>query len=162
MKFLTFIYRIIRFLNMCRYRMKGVSCDMSNSLSFRRVVIISSKSGGVFMKKHAEIATECLLIAKNRIEIGENSTLAYRVTVLTTANPNTPYNMLGKIYPPISKPVIIEDNVWVGAGSIILPGVTIGKGSVIAAGSVVTRDVPKHTVVAGVPAKVVKQLEHIC
>lgn len=55
-------------------------------------------------------------------------------------------------------PVIIEDDVWVGAHSIILKGVTLGRGSVVATGSVVTKDVPAMTVVAGNPAKVVKQV----
>ena len=52
--------------------------------------------------------------------------------------------------------VIIEDDVWIGAGSIILAGITIGKGSVIAAGSVVNKDIPSYSIVGGVPAKVLK------
>ena len=56
-----------------------------------------------------------------------------------------------------SRPIVIEDAVWIGANSIILPGVTIGKGSVVAAGSVVVKDVPAMSVVAGNPAKVIKQ-----
>lgn len=52
-------------------------------------------------------------------------------------------------------PVAICDNVWIGAGAIILPGVTVGSGSIIAAGAVVTRDVPANAVVAGVPARLV-------
>lgn len=56
----------------------------------------------------------------------------------------------------ISKPVVIEDNVWIGANSIILPGVTIGKGSVIAAGSVVTKDIPPMVVAGGNPVKIIK------
>ena len=52
--------------------------------------------------------------------------------------------------------VKIEDDCWIAANSIILAGVTIGKGSVIAAGSVVTKDVPAYSVVAGVPAKIIK------
>jgi len=59
---------------------------------------------------------------------------------------------------PPSAPIILEDNVWVGARAIVLRGVTIGEGSVVAAGSVVTRDVPPRTVVAGVPAKIVREL----
>lgn len=55
--------------------------------------------------------------------------------------------------------IVIEDDVWVGAGVVITDGVTVGEGAVIAAGAVVTRDVPPHTVVAGVPAKVIKQIE---
>jgi acetyltransferase-like isoleucine patch superfamily enzyme len=53
--------------------------------------------------------------------------------------------------------VVIEDDVWIGTNSTILPGVTIGRGSIVAAGSVVTKDVPPNVVVAGVPAKVLKE-----
>lgn len=100
-----------------------------------------------------------MFIAARDIIIGENSTLAYRVLVTTSANPNAPYNSLCNIYPPKHQEVIIGRNVWIGAGAIILPGVTIGDGSVIAAGSVVNRDVPDNVMVAGVPAKVKKWLK---
>lgn len=56
----------------------------------------------------------------------------------------------------MTKPVVIEDHVWIGAGSTILKGVTLGAGSIIGAGSVVTKDVLSNTVVAGNPAKVIK------
>jgi acetyltransferase-like isoleucine patch superfamily enzyme len=61
----------------------------------------------------------------------------------------------------ISKPIVIEDNVWIGANSIILPGVRIGNGSVIAAGSIVTRDIPPMVVAGGNPARVIKTREQI-
>ncbi|MER3513804.1 MAG: transferase, partial [Chloroflexota bacterium] len=54
--------------------------------------------------------------------------------------------------------IVIEDDVWIGSGAIITDGVHIGKGAVIAAGAVVTQDVPPHTVVAGVPARVIKEI----
>lgn len=54
--------------------------------------------------------------------------------------------------------IVIEDDVWIGAGAIVTDGVRIGRGAVVAAGAVVTRDVPPHTVVAGVPARVVKEI----
>ncbi len=59
----------------------------------------------------------------------------------------------------VSAPVVIEDNVWIGQYSTILKGVTIGKGSIVATRAVVTKDVPPYTIVAGNPAKVVKQIE---
>jgi acetyltransferase-like isoleucine patch superfamily enzyme len=58
----------------------------------------------------------------------------------------------------IPRPIVIKRNAWIGAGATILPGVTIGENSVVAAGAVVSRDVPANTVVAGIPAKVVKMI----
>jgi acetyltransferase-like isoleucine patch superfamily enzyme len=55
--------------------------------------------------------------------------------------------------------IVIEDDVWLGAGAIITDGVRVGKGAVVAAGAVVTRDVPPHTVVGGVPAKIIKNID---
>ena len=57
-----------------------------------------------------------------------------------------------------SRAIVVEDNVWIGRGCIVLPGVTIGSGSVIAAGSVVTRDIPANVLAGGVPAKVIREL----
>ncbi len=59
-----------------------------------------------------------------------------------------------------SSPIVIEDNVWIGEYAAILKGVTIGKGSIVASYAVVTKDVPPYSIVAGNPARVVKQLEH--
>jgi tetrahydrodipicolinate N-acetyltransferase len=65
----------------------------------------------------------------------------------------------GVIEPPSAKPVIVEDNVLIGANAVILEGVTVGSGSVVAAGAIVTEDVPAQTVVAGVPARVLKKID---
>ncbi len=61
-------------------------------------------------------------------------------------------------YPFVGGGVIIEDDCWIGAGAIILNGITIGKGSVVGAGSVVTKDVPPYTIVAGNPARKIKDI----
>jgi 2,3,4,5-tetrahydropyridine-2-carboxylate N-succinyltransferase len=63
----------------------------------------------------------------------------------------------GVLEPPSKQPVIIEDHVLVGANAVILEGVRIGKGSVVAAGAVVTEDVPEGVVVAGTPARIIKR-----
>jgi acetyltransferase-like isoleucine patch superfamily enzyme len=55
--------------------------------------------------------------------------------------------------------IVVEDDVWIGAGAIITDGVRVGKGAVVAAGAVVTGNVPAHSVVGGVPARVIKQIE---
>ncbi|MBI4317755.1 MAG: acyltransferase [Chloroflexi bacterium] len=60
---------------------------------------------------------------------------------------------------PESRPVVIEDDTWLGTRVIVLKGVTIGRGSSIGAGSVVTRSIPRHSIAAGVPARVIRRLE---
>lgn len=122
--------------------------------SFRLV----GKYSNIYLGKNAEIRSGCYLIARDKIIIGENSTLAYGTTILTTADPNGPYNALAILYPYKKAPVVIGDNVWIGANVTILPGITIGDYVVVAAGSVVTKDVPSGVLVAGVPAVVKKQL----
>lgn len=107
----------------------------------------------------AEINAESFILAKDKVVIGHNSTLAYQVTILTSANPNGPHNKLAKIYPKMKAPVIIGNNSWIGARAIILPGVIIGDFCIVAAGSVVTKDIPDYSVVAGVPAKLIKVLD---
>ena len=72
---------------------------------------------------------------------------------------NDYHDLIDKRSEPPSRPVVIEDRVWLGARAIVLRGVHIGHDAVVGAGSVVTRDVPPWTVVAGMPARVVRQLE---
>ena len=70
-------------------------------------------------------------------------------------DPNQPFVKQGIT----AEGIVIEDDVWLGAGSIITDGVRVGKGAVVAAGAVVTQDVPPHTVVGGVPAKVIREID---
>ena len=58
----------------------------------------------------------------------------------------------------VNAPIVLEDEVWIGAGSIVLPGVRVGRGAVVAAGAVVTRDVAPYTVVGGIPARKIKDI----
>lgn len=92
------------------------------------------------------------------LTIGNNVSFGPGVRIFTDSGPNT-CTLLQDVYPLKEGPVSIEDQVWVGTGAVIMPGVTIGHGSVIGAMSLVTKDVPPHTVVAGVPAAPVKTLD---
>lgn len=93
----------------------------------------------------------------NYVSIGCDVLMGPDVVIMTSAHafedPNMPINQQGAL--PIH-PVNIGDDVWIGTRVIILPGVTIGKGAVIGAGSVVTKNVPPFAVVAGVPAKIIR------
>ena len=103
----------------------------------------------------------CLWASPNsKIVIGQFSGLGPGTTIFSSNHqfiPGVPYTQ----QPWTEKTVTIGRDVWVGAGSIILPGVTIGDGCVVAAGSVVTKDVPPGSVVGGVPAKLIKGREPV-
>lgn len=92
-----------------------------------------------------------------KVDIGENVVLSARCMIFDSGLD------IGKMFsndslPHIESFVKIEDNVWVGAGAIILPGVTIGHHSVIAAGSIITKDVPPGSLYAGNPGRLIKKL----
>ena len=141
------------------YQLLGVRVASKNDSYFIGNPMLVGDYSNLLMHNHAEIERNCFLLAKDKIEIGENSTLAYGVTVLTSADPNGPHNALSALYPPVKAPVVIGKDCWIGANATLLPGVTIGDFSVVAAGSVVTKDVPSGTMVAGNPAVVKKYLK---
>jgi acetyltransferase-like isoleucine patch superfamily enzyme len=84
------------------------------------------------------------------IKIGDDVMIASHTAITTLTHDYTQEKMRNTI---VSKPVVIEDEVWIGAHAVILPGVTIGKGAVIGAGSIVTRDVEPYSIVVGSPAR---------
>ena len=91
---------------------------------------------------------------RKHISIGNNCSIAYGV-LIQDSDYHTVYSENGEPKPQ-TRPVTIGDNVWIGANVIVLKGVSIGDGAIVAAGSVVTRDVPANTLVAGNPARIVK------
>jgi galactoside O-acetyltransferase len=90
------------------------------------------------------------------IRIGDGVMIAPSVTLATTGHPVHP--ALREDFRRFSEPIVIEDKVWIGSNVVVLPGVRIGYGSVIGAGSVVSRDVPPMTVAMGVPCRVVREI----
>ena len=98
--------------------------------------------------KGTVVGYNCELDGRKGLTIGENVNISSDVKFYTLQHD---YN--SKDFRAVGAPVIIEDYVWVSARSIILPGITIGKGAVIAAGSVVTKNVEAYSVMGGVPAK---------
>lgn len=100
--------------------------------------------------------TGLTLVDDYEIHIGKNVMFGPNVTLSATSHPIHPD--LRRDGTQFSDPIIIEDDVWVGAQVVILPGVTVGRGSVVAVGAVVTKNVPPMTVVGGVPARIIKTI----
>jgi acetyltransferase-like isoleucine patch superfamily enzyme len=114
---------------------------------------------GVKIGKDVYIGHEVIFdrVFTDQITIGDHTAIGDRTII--SAHANIPTNTkLKKIYPRQIMPTVIGKGVWIMPAVIIAPGVTIGDEAVIATGSVVTKDVPARTLVAGVPAKVVKDL----
>ena len=105
---------------------------------------------------HVYANTGLTVIDDTFVTIGSHVMLGPRVTISAASHPVDP-ELRRQAY-QYDLPVVLEENVWVGAGATILPGVTIGKNSVIGAGSVVDRDIPPDVVAAGVPCRVLREI----
>jgi tetrahydrodipicolinate N-acetyltransferase len=91
--------------------------------------------------------------------IDMNVVLGGRATVGKNCHIGAGSVLAGVIEPPSAKPVVVEDDVVIGANAVVLEGVTVGKGAVVAAGAIVVEDVAPYTVVAGTPARVIKEID---
>ena len=111
---------------------------------------------GLVMGNNSNIGPYNYIGCSGKITIGDNVMLAPRVSIYAENHVFDNPNITIKAQGVYKKEVVIEDDCWIAANAVILAGVTIGKGSVVAAGSVVNEDVPAFSVVAGVPARVIK------
>ncbi|HOB29298.1 MAG: sugar O-acetyltransferase [Dethiobacteria bacterium] len=98
----------------------------------------------------------CVILDVNSVRIGDNVLLGPNVQIYTATHPLDPAERLTRR--EMAKPVVIGDNVWIGGGAIICPGVRIGAHSTIGPGSVVTGDIPAYVFAAGNPCKVIRML----
>ena len=119
----------------------------------------------IYFGNNCEVNMNCTFLDDNRIVIGDNALIAPNVQIYTAFHPTSAAERFG---PPRedgsfafcktqTAPVIIGDNVWIGGGAILLPGVTIGSNTVIGAGSVVTKDIPSNVVALGNPCRVIRK-----
>ena len=113
---------------------------------------------GVKIGDNCFIGDESLIDLTEKIVIADHVTIAQRVTILTHTNVGYKDHPLQKYFPSIAKPVIFERGSFIGANVTILPGTKIGECTFIAAGSIVTKDIPRYCLAAGVPAKVIREL----
>lgn len=142
-------YKVRKYL----YKLIGIKIGKSSAVHAK--CYISGKN--ISIGNHTYLNKECLIDAYHgSVTIGNNVGIAYRCQLLTT---NHNYNNSNKRTGIVNgSNIFIEDGCWIGAGVIILPGVTIKCGTVIAAGSVVTKDCEKNSLYVGIPAKKIKNL----
>ncbi len=121
---------------------------------------------GAIIREHVEIGEHAVVMMGAVINIGAmvgagtmidmNAVLGGRAIVGRNCHIGAGSVLAGVVEPPCATPVIIEDDVMVGANAVVLEGVRVGKGAVVAAGAIVIEDVPENAVVAGIPAKIIK------
>lgn len=128
----------------------GKNLRIQHDFLYRNLRYISV-GNNVYIGHHSEI-----LGSKKGIKIGNHVMISQYVLLISSNhahdNPKIPMDL----QPELTEKITIEDDVWVGSHSIILPGVIVHKGAIIAAGSVVTKDVPEYGIVGGVPAKLIR------
>lgn len=126
---------------------KGVHIDYGTYFRYPRKIFIGN---------NVSINRNCSFYASYSMKeayiiIGDNVTFGPEVTLFSAGHDYRYFDL-----PDIAKNIVIEKNVWIGGRSVILPGVTIGEGAVVAAGSVVTKDIAPYKIVGGNPARVIK------
>lgn len=104
--------------------------------------------------KNVFVNHACTFMDRGGITLEDNVLIGPKVNLITTNHPLNPLERRATI----SYPIVIKRNAWIGAAATIMPGVIIGENSVVAAGAVVTKDVPDNTIVGGIPAKIIKKL----
>lgn len=118
------------------------------------IEIVSYKGSHISIGDHTFINYGASITAYQHVKIGRHCLLGHHLRILDRNEHGTKHR---DVAPPAA-PVVIEDNVWIGSHSIILPGVCIGRNSAIGAGSVVTRDIPANCLAVGNPARVIRQI----
>ena len=104
--------------------------------------------------KNVFINFDCVFLDLGGITIEDNVLIAPKVSLLSEGHPVSPQER----HSLVPKPIHIKKNAWIGAGATILSGVTLGENSIVAAGAVVSMDVPDNTIVGGIPAKIIKTI----
>jgi len=151
-------YRVCNWIKASLLRFFGGKVG-KRTVFYPGVLITTSPRCHLDIGDDVDLAYGVIITASGGVTIGDRTLIGYRSQILS-ANHTVPEGR-DRIFDAghDKKPVVIENDVWIGANCLILPGVTIGEGAVVAGGSVVSKSVEPFTIVGGVPAKMVKKRE---
>lgn len=140
-----------------KYKYRKVTIGKNSRINLGTIV---SHCGNVSIGDNTYINGGILCAGDNsKIIIGDNCLISYNVHIRTSSHNYKQKETLIRNQGNFEKDIIIGNDVWIGYGAQILPGIKIGNGAVIAAGAIVTKNVEKYTIVAGVPAKIIGRRE---
>lgn len=111
----------------------------------------------IYIGDHVYLNVMCTILDCNEVHIGQHVMIGPAVQIYTAAHHLQAETRIQGW--EVAKQIVIEDNVWIGGGAILLPGVSIGRNAVVGAGAVVSRSVPANMVVVGNPARVIREIE---
>ncbi len=120
--------------------------------------VVNNILGDVILGNNALIGLRCTVIGP--VEIGNDVLLAQNIVLSGQNHGYEDINIPIREQKSITEKITIKESAWIGANAVVVAGVTIGKHSIVAAGAVVTKDVPDYTIVAGNPAKILRQYSH--
>ncbi len=123
--------------------------------------LLKTNGGSIEIGPDSSVHDYCVLYGNGGIRTGKNVHIAAHTAIVASGHVYEKIETAGFSDEMVNKGIKIEDNVWIGVSAVILDGVTIGIGSVIGAGAVVTKDVPPYSVVVGVPARVIKKWREV-
>lgn len=130
------------------------SCASTGTDVRLRMPVVLYAPEALTLGSHIDIGEFCVLRANGGMRIGDRVLIAAHAVLTTRGHPEE----LPRWGKTLDAPIVVEDDVWIGSHATVLPGVTIGRGAIVAAGAVVTRDVEPLTIVAGVPARLLRSL----
>ncbi len=146
-----FFLKKIRKLETAYYKKR---IHMGEDVRFRHPLMIQFPEN-IHLGNRVSINRNCTFLAHTRITVGDNTLIGPNVTIITVNHDYRFEGLMAKTAHSLS-PVHIGENVWIGANAVVLPGVTIGNNAVIAAGSIVTKDISEGIIVGGNPARFIK------
>jgi acetyltransferase-like isoleucine patch superfamily enzyme len=129
--------------------------ELGKGVSINDAVVINANRGRVTLGDRSWLGPFCLIYGNGGVAIGRNVLVAGHSSINTVSHSAERCDIPVNDQPVVIDPVVIEDDVWIGLNAVVLQGVTIGHGSIVGAGAVVTKSIPPWSIAVGVPAQVI-------